>query len=319
MAKRVIPADTMRTRFATLKPVFNELGIDEKHLVVVAKRANVHKSIQRLRKLVELEVPIKGLSLKVGMADSEFEELVKRHRNRAGFNSGQKDLFELMISNGISERVAKKIAGGFNYHRFQIPEKIKFFESIELDPKVYGVSKIPPKYYEKVLDQSLFLLKKGIKRGVLQPLANDYASRMLDRVLPGWRDVKSFNLKNSPISSSKILQRVVELLQRNIEPRTDYILGSLEKAERVAKRGRTNLSKLSQIRKNGAKGKVNLKDKTELRLSVIESRIVELRKQILSLSPGFFSRGSKVEIAELSIHPLREELTQLVDQRNKLL
>jgi hemerythrin-like domain-containing protein len=319
MAKRKILKKTLDHRKSLLIPEFVDLGIDQKHLGVVLRRANVEKSIARLRMMKKLGVPMKGLSSKLSISDADFKKFVARYSSKFHLNKGQKKLFKFMRDQGISERVAGKITSNTNYARMSIPQKIDFFNSFELDPNKYGVDRIPVSYYEHLLGEELKRLQIGIKRKVLFPLEDRFASEILDNVLSGWRDIKTLNSKKIRIRPSKILRRIKELIELGIEPRTDYIVGSLEHAKQVAVRRRTNMSKVVKIREKNKSKKVALKDSRKKELKQIEDKIKDINDKIAGLTPARSIVISRNVISDISIRVLKKSRYQLIRQRDTLL
>jgi len=320
-------AEIVTQRKRTLKPVLLELGLSEKHLVALSKRANVDKVVRRLRLLVDAKVPLKGVVYKMGLSDADFANLLLRHKGKGGLNEARQALFDLMIKTGIPEEKAMDIAKRKTYHQMKIPEKIAFFESIKLDPKVYGVERIPVKYYAPLLTKPLEQIQRGIQRQVLWKIEDDFAASKLDVALPGWRNIRAFykgkgKKRRFVMRPSRIREQILVLNKKGIPLRIDNILASLGWAENNPRMNGRGKSDYKKILVGSAFDPVLVKkqaNERKRRIRQFEDEISRLNEQITQLRDDRGKMSSQIAIDLEEAKLVVEKRRQMVIQRNALL
>jgi hypothetical protein len=303
--------------------VAKELGIEVAAVRALARMCNVSakKIVTRLRALAERKVPLKGLRYKLSLSEKDFEALLVRFESKHKLNKGQQKLFDFMRKKGVSVRIAVKIASNKAYHAKQIPEKIAFFESFKLDPKVYGVTKIPVKYYQVALETPLNELRKGIKKRVLMPLEDAHAEKLLDDALPGWRNVKTFFLtrpKGRKMRPAKIRRMIVELSKAGLPLRTDYIATSVETARKrganVTPSGYAKVLEGSDIKTGPGK-----KKGAREQVSIIETQIGRINSEIVRVQEKMRRSITYQAIDNIRITELQDRRRELIGERDQLL
>jgi len=126
------------------------------------------------------------------MAKKTANAAAKRPGRRSGHNFQGEQLRVFEFAKGVgfdkaaSARIARRARGPITLAKLR--ERYDYFASIKLDPKVYGVERLPLDVIEKGLGVPLWKIKQGIKRAILHPLEDRHAATQLDRLLAGWRD-----------------------------------------------------------------------------------------------------------------------------------
>jgi len=312
-----------------LRPVFSELKLDEAHLPSVAKRPNPELMASRLRTMAFVGVPMKGLAFKLSLSQAQFAALIKRYSQKHPLNSGQQALFDFLRKKKVPQRLATKLASSKTYHQMKIPEKIAYFESINLDPAKYGVSKIPVRLYAQLLAKPLEEIMRGINRQILWKLEDEHSEKLLDAKLPNWRSVQSlFPKTGGRIRPTKILQRVRDLILAGIEPSVDNICQSLSAAKKRASRRKSTPSFSTSILLGSpiAEELKSIGNKTALALgerrkaiNQIEVRLSEINLRLRELSSMRVQFSSERVLAKEEARSLSNERAHLVDKRNGLL
>ncbi|MFA6268186.1 MAG: hypothetical protein WCW13_00865 [archaeon] len=304
---------TANTR--ALRRVFRRVGLEESSLPAVAKYSNAPLIISRLRAMKAAKVPLTGIVYKVTMPEEKFRALLERFSFKYSFTSGQRKLFDVMISKGFSESLAVELCSPRMALQSMYLEKIDFFESFKLDPKVYGVERIPPSAYSPLLKLHLRYLKARALRPMLTKLADEHASKVLDEKFPGWRELRSLQRKKGHpggrIHPSSILKKVRAFLAADIEPTLYLLEYSLSRAKEI-RRGQ-GITGNSALLRNTPLGRG-----FETRL---EKQIRRLNKQIQVLEKKFVSRWGKPEVIEahsVKMKALREELKGLIMQKREI-
>ena len=301
-----------------LKPVLKEHGLNGRVLASLAARGNPQKKIDRLKILVDEGIPLTGVVTKLKLSETDFERLVLRHRGKGGLNEAQQTLFDFMRAKKVPKRVAMDIARRKTYHQMQIHEKFEYFESIELDPKVYGVRRIPVKYFVHLLTKPLGEIRRGIKRQVLWKMEDDFAAKKLDEVLPNWRNMRTFyrvkDGKRIPLRSSRIRRQILQLSQEKIPLRARHIRASLERAEKEA----------SELRRSNGRRKVLEGSELDTReksreISARQSQIRKLEKQIAKVSKELedLDASSATSTATKAVN--RDRRSAILHRRNRLM
>ena len=309
-----------------LKPVLEKNGLNGRVLDALARRGNPRKMVDRLKRLVDAGVPLKGVVTKLKLSKADFEALLLRHAGKGGLNQGQQALFDFMREKKVPREIAMDIATRKTYHQMKIPEKFEYFESIELDASVYGVRRIPLKYYMHLLTKPLEEIKRGINRQVLWKLEDDFAVKRLDEVLPNWRNVKSFyrekNGKRILLRPSRIRRQITRLAGEGIPMRARHIVASLTRAKRDADmlgrnmRGRRKVLEGSELDVRVANRAAIEKSK---RIRNLEEQIVGVNADLTALENSVSGSTTSQTIIRDDKRRLMGTRRRLVEERNKLL
>ena len=153
-----------------------------------ANGVSAEKAEARIDRMKIAGVPLTGLQWKVGSSQARFDALIFRYEQLQGLTKAQatlvSNLFRKKVSQEVILRLVKTRSGrGKRYTWPKIKAKIDYLESIKLDPKIYGISKLRISDYEHVLHWTLQKIKVGSKRQVLMSLENKFMSEKLDEVL----------------------------------------------------------------------------------------------------------------------------------------
>ena len=183
-------------------------------LLVVLRNTSPERIRRRLAQLREANAPSTGFIGEIGRHHRSFTAYVDRFRVHGGLTVEQRRIKALLDARHISEGVVQSIVGkpsgkGRRTTLKALKDKISFLESIKLDREVYGVERIPPAFYEKVLRRELNAIKRGIKRKVLWPLQVNFAEKELDRLLPKWRESKTL-VKIGAVRALRNLREIID-------------------------------------------------------------------------------------------------------------
>lgn len=297
---------TAKANLRHLKPTTRKLGLNQATLLRLALIPNPTKTARRIQELISLGVPTKAIVKRAGLPEKDYAELIVRLKSKYKLNRKQQDLFYFMIKKGIKEEIAASIASSKAYNKFIVPEKIAYFESLNLDPKKYGVTKLPPEIYQHLLKYRPSLIKRAGLRKALRQLEDRHAIQILDNLFPNWRKVRTFFQKGKKRRPSTILKHLREHIQAGLEPGTGTLFGTLKRARRISGapfRGTAKLFAGSEYEKERAKERAR------------QERIRQLEEQISTLN-------QRIETEQNLLHPQTsgiEERQRLIRERDDLL
>ena len=110
----------------------------------------------------------------------------------------------------------------------ELEARFKFFESFNLDPKIYGVTKIPLKMYEQMLHIRLSTIRKGVRKRILWVLEDRHAKKQLDRLLPGWKRSRVLTRRradgNIRIRPATLLRNARAIIRLGKKPTVDALI-----------------------------------------------------------------------------------------------
>ncbi|MBN2067114.1 MAG: hypothetical protein JW744_01460 [Candidatus Diapherotrites archaeon] len=194
--------------------------------LTTAKSITLEKARGRIQRMREANAPVNRLTYVLSLTEPKFQQYLERFSSKHRLTPHQQQLFNFLKEKGIGEkRILELVKRGKGrpVTFSALKTKVAFFESIKLDPKRYGVERIPPAYYQAALGLPLRDLKKGkIKRNVLQPLENAHAAEILKKVLPKWR--RMGDLKER-MGAAKLLRKVLAAREKGIKPTYTVLLG----------------------------------------------------------------------------------------------
>jgi len=131
----------------------------------------------------------------------------------------QKTSLQFLLEKGVSKRVALAAATKPQTTLDMIKQKIAVFERTELDSSLCGVSRMPIKYYEHALIESLTKCRVWHVGAATNRLKGDYAKKQLDVAFPEWRERHSIRR----VAPSLLYQRVLVLREKGL-PLTSHNL-----------------------------------------------------------------------------------------------
>ncbi len=218
---------TVRARLPGLVRVLGRYGVKRHSLVNLAKDDGMtgERARLRIKTMQDAGVPVKGLTNKLGMSESRFNAFIKRQKGPHKFTAGQESVYLFLRGKGISEETALKLAKTPSVRLKHYQAKIGFFESFKLDPKKFGTPSIPPEAYEKFIGLPLNILKKGLKRKILNPLEDAHSLKKLNILFPEWRKSRLLmhSIQTKEIRITAILARVNACLSVGIKPTIDLV------------------------------------------------------------------------------------------------
>ena len=208
----------------------------------------------RIERMKIAGVPLTGLQWKIGGCQSKFDALIFRYEKLHGLTKAQATLVSKLGNKGVSSEVIQslvktRIGRGARHNWTKIKAKIDYLESIRLDPKIYGISRLQVADYEGVLDIPLCIIKNGIQKQVLWAIEDRHMGKKLDEILPGWRTSKS--LKTKLLRPGIIFRKYQAAIKMRLKP-TFYLLSNYSVKVILAGKARTNSKK---PRKGGRAGK----------------------------------------------------------------
>jgi len=230
---------TASTRLPPLMKVLEKHGVAEQSALRLLRERGMtdRKAKARIRALTKAGVPIEGLTNKLGISNKAFADYIRRQSGPHRFTQTQENLFGLLLSKQVSEKIALKHATGKCVRLNVYEDKLKFFESFILDPKKFGMARIPVKSYQGFLGEDLNKLRKGILRNILNPLEDMHSARQLDVSFPQWRKLKVLNSKvlGKGTRPSAILARYRACLEKGVNP-TSLVISNYS-AETIRQKG----------------------------------------------------------------------------------
>ena len=168
----------------------------------------------RIQALREAGVPLRYVGGKIKLPQEEFDSLIARYKAGHKFTATQEKVYNYLKTRGASEEVSFTIASRKRVTLASVRKKFDYIEDLELDREIYGLTKLPLNYYEKLLVLPIHIFKIQIKKQVLDEFEKRTAARMLDKEFPGWRKMK----KLKRMRTLTILRRVRELRARGLTP-----------------------------------------------------------------------------------------------------
>jgi len=213
-AAKAIPEAELKRREAEIARILKPHKASARTAEFLAREKMISPKqvTERVRRMEEAGVPFVGLMNKIGASQKKFDGFVERYA-KGGFTKRQRGVHEYLLKQGVNEKVARRVAGS-QIEVFELKAKFDFFASFKLDPKVYGMERIPLKMYEGMFLDPLAVINKGIRKKILWELEDAHARRELDRLLVGWR--KSRRLTNTKsgkrIRSANLLKKARALI-----------------------------------------------------------------------------------------------------------
>ena len=199
----------------------------------------------KIKALKDAGVPLKGVPEKLSLPQAEFDALIQRYKAGRKFTQNQEDIYNFLKSKGASEELAFGLANKKKLSLEAIKRKISYIGTIELDPLVYGLSKIPLIRYEEYLGLPFQVFKMRINERVIQKLKDNHAARILDKEFPWWR-IKKKLARRSPATVLLVFRTLEE---RGLSPRawlvTNKSLSSVLDGEKILQR--KQLSRKEQV------------------------------------------------------------------------
>lgn len=197
---------------------------------------------------------------------TQARPVIRRRRRVRSLTPRQLELRQYLLSEGVSEAMAKRLTNGRG-KQFQLEDlrkKIDAFKSIELDPNRHGVGRIPVSMFEKELSKPLSELTKKRRKSwlVMWQLEDAHAAKKLNKLLPGWKKLEAI----SHFRASNLLKKVEACIAIGIKP-TPYIMANYG---------------IKAIESGRAKAPHSL-NKRELRKQIGPSRLVAETKQEIKL------------------------------------
>jgi hypothetical protein len=104
----------------------------------------------------------------------------------------------------------------------RVVESVRLLEEVRLNPKVYGVERIPAKYWENALIYSPSKIRVWLIESIKNQLMNDFATKTLNRVWPEWRNTKI----SHRLHPATLLSKWRELTTHGLKP-TEENLGEI--------------------------------------------------------------------------------------------
>jgi hypothetical protein len=236
-----LSAKTLRRRLPQVMQILNPFGVPKSTVVSLVRFNGLtpQKATERIKAMQEARVEMVGLSNKLGrMTGPEFYDFIRRQSAPTKFNAPEEERHAKLVKLGFKERDAVRLAKRLS-HRKTLEDKLKYFDSINLDPSVYGVRRIPIEKFTSVLLWDFNRIKQGIKLNILFPLEDLHAEKQLDAVIPGWRNQKSINnpKRAKQFRPSLILARVKACIEKGVKPTMGLITTC--SAETILKKGLT--------------------------------------------------------------------------------
>ena len=174
----------------------------------------------RIKAMKDAGMPLTNLVKRMSISEERFNAAIEHFKEHGQLSPLQADLKALLQAEGVSKTTIEKLLGGTGKKhgkRFRVKAmeaKIKHLRSIKLDPAIYGVERIPVRYFEPVLGRPISAIRTGITRQVLRPLAEAHARRQLNKIVPGWQNVEILKACNP----ATIYQRAKAALKVGIKP-----------------------------------------------------------------------------------------------------
>ena len=243
--RKITPANAARRR-AGLSAMLSPRGVQETGIRYLAetKRLAPAEAARRIARMKRAGVPLRGLVWKLSANRPQFNGLVERYGKKGGLDQRQLQLRDFLRRAGVSEKAASPLVKN-RHDMVRVRQKIQYFKSIRLDPKIYGIERMPVSAFEGLLGESLSEIKEGINKKVLWPLEDARAAKQLRARLRGWS--KSRALRG--IRPATLLERATAALANGIKP-TPYVLANYS-AEQIAKgkaRARHSMDAMSVAR-----------------------------------------------------------------------
>jgi len=160
--------------------------------------------------------------------------MAARYARHGGLTERQREVRDFLRGKNVSKEIIVGLLRSIQRGGKPSPEgvraKVAFFESMRLDPKVYGVKRIPVAGYQGMLAAEPNKMKKeGVRRRVLYPLEDVHARKQLDRLMPGW-ELHSQLTRYRPAT---VLKKMRAAVAKGIKP-TPTVLGDYS-AESISK------------------------------------------------------------------------------------
>lgn len=214
-----------------LKP-FNGSADIARHLTV-----NRHMSAQRIEerlRMAEMVGLIKrgessGLAY-LGLTQPMFAERLRAVQ--VGLTLKQRDAFSFLVGIKIPEEMVLRMCKTQVASRNLFLKRAKVVASIKLDPKKYGVERVPIHLFWKVIELPPTKIKRYIEGKILSDLENNHSKKVLDEIFPVWTRLRQI----SKLEPRNILAKVEWLIQNGRSLHGRYIRQySLEQLEQVKK------------------------------------------------------------------------------------
>jgi hypothetical protein len=221
-------AAVMKKRIDGLHELSKGFGVTPAGARYLALKRNVssEKAAARIKRMRKAKAPLTGMTWALSLSAPEFDAFIARFQSKHKLTAAQTGLFNFLQKTGVSERRAIELVKrgkGRQATLVSMQKKIALLKAIKLASKTYGVERIPVSYYERALHLHLSDLKGGgIKRKVLRPLADAYAVKRLDLILPEWRRMGDLSKRVGPAT---LLKKVEQAKANGIKPTYTVLLG----------------------------------------------------------------------------------------------
>ena len=220
-------------------------GVSERGALGLAKRNLTPEDIEaRFQRLMFAGAPATNLSYTLGLTLPKFDKVIARYEKLHGLTDRQAGVVAFLFREGVSQNVIievlEKMRRGAQFSIKRMKGRLTFFNSFELDPERYGVTRIPLSEYEhfflRRLPYSTHTSKQATNTGVeliLRKLEDKQAAKALSRRVPNW--VKSKTL--AEVRPATLLERAKACEAIGIKPTVPVIGKYSAKSIREGKAG----------------------------------------------------------------------------------
>jgi hypothetical protein len=186
------------------------------------------------------------------MTEPMFAEKIRAVQ--AGLTLKQRNAFSFLRKLMVPEEMALRMCKTQVASRELFLKIAKAIASIELDPKKYGVKRVPLRLFWRVMDLPPTKMRRYIEARILADLENTHSRKVLDGVFPLWGKVRQI----AKMEPRTILAKVEWLITNGVSLHGRYIRQySLEQLEQVKgqlqkmapEEQRTMKQRLTQARK----------------------------------------------------------------------
>ena len=261
-------AADLRKKGMDLQRAFADFGVDHNVATIdyLTKRT---MTVDYIRKRFELmqqhRVPMSGGARKALMTKAKFDEMLNSY-SKNGFSPAQQGAFDLLLSKGLSKVMAKKMVARKHPARLFLIEKFDFIDSMQLDPNIYGIRKLPLKYYMGQLEFNLVRFLRYVQKVSLPELAEVHAQKILGEKVPWWGE----EAKKRGITARLVYLRYLAAIEMGL-PITKTLLMRMP-VRKIYEMGRRKSNEVVRSRENLEKARRRLEHETT-KLEVIYRKI----------------------------------------------